>query len=327
MRVVITGGCGFLGQRVALQLLVRGDVDDVVLFDNALPALPLPENKGLSIVAGDIADRDAVRRVISTGTSSVFHLAAVVSGQAEADTDLGYRVNLDGTRAVLNACKTLGTCPRLVFASSLAVYGGALPPAVGEDTPLTPQTSYGTQKAIGELLVNDYSRKGFVDGRAVRLPTVVVRPGRPNRAASTFASSMVREPLAGREAVCPVSPDTVMALASPRRIVTGLLHAHDLPADAFGASRSLQLPGFSVAVGEMAAAVRRVGGEAAYARIRWQPDPQIQQIISGWPQELRAARAEALGFAADTGIDEVIQAFIEDDLETQKQQQFVDGAG
>jgi nucleoside-diphosphate-sugar epimerase len=319
MRVVITGGCGFLGQRVALQLLARGDVDELVLFDNAPPALPLPEDRRLSVVTGDIADREAVRRVISIATHSVFHLAAVVSGQAEADTDLGYRVNLDGTRAVLDACRMLGTCPRVVFASSLAVYGGVLPPAVGDDTPLTPQTSYGTQKAIGELLVNDYSRKGFVDGRAVRLPTVVVRPGRPNRAASTFASSIIREPLAGREAVCPVSPDTVMALASPRRIVAGLLHAHDLPADAFGANRSLQLPGFSVAVGEMASAVRRAGGEAAYARIRWQPDPQIQQIISGWPQVLRAPRAEALGFAADTGIDEAVQAFIEDDLEVQKQ--------
>jgi nucleoside-diphosphate-sugar epimerase len=319
MRVVITGGCGFLGQRVGLQLLARGDVDELVLFDNAPPALPLPDNKRLSVVTGDIADREAVRRVISPGTHSVFHLAAVVSGQAEADTDLGYRVNLDGTRTVLDACRALGTCPRVVFASSLAVYGGALPPAVGDDTPLTPQTSYGTQKAIGELLVNDYSRKGFVDGRAVRLPTVVVRPGRPNRAASTFASSMIREPLAGREAVCPVSPDTIMALASPRRVVAGLLHAHDLPADAFTTSRSLQLPGFSVAVGEMAAAVRRAGGEAAYARIHWEPDPQIQQIISGWPQVLQARRAEALGFSADTGIDEAVRAFIEDDLEMQKQ--------
>ena len=319
MRVVITGGCGFLGRRVALQLLERSDIDALVLFDNAPSALPLPEDKRLSVLIGDIADREAVRRVISAGTHSVFHLAAVVSGQAEADTDLGYRVNLDGTRAVLDASRSLGTCPRVVFASSLAVYGGALPPKVGDDTPLTPQTSYGTQKAVGELLVNDYSRKGFVDGRAVRLPTVVVRPGRPNRAASTFASSMIREPLAGREAICPVSPDTVMALASPRRIVAGLLHAHDLPADAFHASRSLQLPGFSVAVGEMAAAVRRAGGEAAYARIRWQPDPPIQQIISGWPQVLQARRAEALGFSADTGIDEAVQAFIEDDLEMQKQ--------
>jgi nucleoside-diphosphate-sugar epimerase len=206
----------------------------------------------------------------------------------------------------------------VVFASSLAVYGGPLPLAVGDETALTPQTSYGTQKAIGELLVNDYSRKGFVDGRAVRLPTVVVRPGRPNRAASTFASSIIREPLAGREAVCPVSPDTIMALVSPRRIVAGLLRAHDLPGDAFGASRSLQLPGFSVAVGEMSAAVRRAGGPGAYARIRWEPDPLIQRIISGWPQRLAAPRAEALGFSADSGIDEVVRAFIEDDLEIQK---------
>jgi len=318
MRVVVTGGCGFLGRRVALQLLGRRDVDELVLFDNAPPALPLPEDKRLKLVVGDIADHKVVRRVISAGTNSVFHLAAVVSGQAEADTDLGYRVNLDGTRAVLDACRELGTCPRLVFASSLAVYGGALPPVVGDETPLTPQTSYGTQKAIGELLVNDYSRKEFVDGRAVRLPTVVVRPGRPNRAASTFASSMIREPLSGREAICPISPDTVMALASPRRIVAGLLHAHDLPGGALGANRSLQLPGFSVAVGEMAAAVRRAGGEAAYARILWEPDPQIQQIISGWPQALHAPRAEALGFTADNGIDEVVAAFVEDDLEAQK---------
>jgi nucleoside-diphosphate-sugar epimerase len=318
MRVVVTGGCGFLGRRVALSLLERSDLDDLVLFDKARSALPLPEDQRLSVVTGDVFDRDAVRRVIAPGTSAVLHLAAVVSGEAEADTDLGYRVNLDGTRAVLDACWALGTCPRLVFASSLAVYGGALPAIVGEDTPLTPQSSYGTQKAIGELLVNDYTRKGFVDGRALRLPTVVVRPGRPNRAASTFASSIIREPLTGREAVCPVSPDTVMALASPRRIVEALLQARDLPPDAFGANRSLQLPGFSVSVGEMAGAVRRIGGETAYARIRWEPDPVVQRIVGGWPRALDAPRAAALGFAADTGIDEVVRAFIEDDLEVQK---------
>ena len=319
MRVVITGGCGFLGSRLAAELLRRDDIDELVLFDNSPATLPLPEDKRLKPATGDIADRETLRAVITPGTGSVFHLAAVVSGQAEADTDLGYRVNLDGTRAVLDACRAVGTCPRVIFASSLAVYGGELPPAVGDETPLTPQTSYGTQKAIGELLVNDYSRKGFVDGRAVRLPTVVVRPGRPNRAASTFASSMIREPLAGREALCPVSPDTVMALASPRRIVAGLVQAHDLPGAAFGASRSLQLPGFSVAVGEIAAAVGRAGGVAAYARIRWEPDPQIQQIISGWPQALHAPRAEALGFTPDSSIDEVVEAFIDDDLETQRQ--------
>ena len=323
MRIVITGGCGFLGRRVAIRLLQQGctlgPVDELVLFDNAAPALPLPEDRRLSLVTGDIADRATVARLIAPGTDAVFHLAAIVSGEAEADTDLGYRVNLDGTRAVLDACRALGTAPKLIFASSLAVYGGALPPEVGDDTALTPQSSYGTQKAIGELLVNDYSRKGFVDGRALRLPTVVVRPGRPNRAASTFASSMIREPLCGQDAVCPVSSDTVMALASPRRIVEGLVHALDIPGEAFGISRSLQLPGFSVAVGEMAAAVRRAGGEAAYRRVSWQPDPTIQAIVGSWPRALAAPRAEALGFGRDRDIDEVVQAFIEDDLPLQKQ--------
>jgi D-erythronate 2-dehydrogenase len=341
MRIVITGGCGFLGRRLALTLLERGSslgpVDELVLFDNTPPsALPLPDDPRVTLATGDIADRETVQQLLMPGAGAVFHLAAVVSGQAEADTDLGYRVNLDGTRAVLDACRALGTCPRLVFASSLAVYGGVLPlricdapsggraharaeTVVGDDTALTPQSSYGAQKAIGELLVNDYSRKGFVDGRALRLPTVVVRPGRPNRAASTFASSIIREPLAGKGAVCPVSPDVVMALASPRRVVAALHRAHELPGDAFGANRSLQLPGFSVAVGEMVAAVRRAGGEPARARIRWEPDPAIQQIVSGWPQALAAPRAEALGFAADSGIDEAVCAFIEDDLATQQQ--------
>src|SRR5271168_3347311 len=248
MRIVITGGCGFLGRRLALTLLERGSslgpIDELVLFDNAPSALPLPDDRRITLATGDIADRETVRRLLMPGAAAVFHLAAVVSGEAEADTDLGYRVNLDGARAVLEACRALGTCPRLVFASSLAVYGGALPPAVGEDTPLTPQTSYGTQKAIGELLVNDYSRKGFVDGCALRLPTVVVRPGLPNRAASTFASSMIREPLTGKDAVCPVTPDTVMALASPRRVVASLAHALGLPSEAIGLNRTLQLPGY-----------------------------------------------------------------------------------
>src|SRR3954454_22303728 len=327
MRIVITGGCGFLGRRVAMRLLDRGaaagPVEELILFDSAPPALPLPDHIRLSFVPGDIADRATVASLIGPGTDAVFHLAAIVSGQAEADTDLGYRVNLDGTRAVLDACRALGpkdnSLPRLIFASSLAVYGGALPPEVGEATALMPQSSYGAQKAIGELLVNDYSRKGFIDGMALRLPTVVVRPGLPNRAASTFASSMIREPLTGREAVCPVSPDTVMALAAPRRIVAGLVHALDLPSGSLGASRSLQLPGFSVPVGEMAEALRRAGGEDAYRLIRWQPDPQIQAIISSWPQSLAAPRAEALGFGRDSGIDEVVRAFIEDDLPLQRQ--------
>jgi nucleoside-diphosphate-sugar epimerase len=322
MRIVITGGCGFLGRRLALRLLQegggRGTIDELVLFDNAPSALPLPDDRRVRLVTGDIADRATVGTLIGPGIDAVFHLAAIVSGQAEADPDLGYRVNLDGTRAVLDACRALGTAPRVIFASSLAVYGGALPPTVGEDTALTPQSSYGTQKAIGELLVGDYTRKGFVDGIALRLPTVVVRPGRPNRAASTFASSMIREPLCGQDAVCPVSPDTVMALASPRRIVAALAHALDLPDGALGGNRTVQLPGYSVAVGEMAEALRRAGGEAAYARLKWQPDATIQTIVGSWPRMLSAERAQALGFAADSGIDEAVRFFIEDDLPLQK---------
>jgi nucleoside-diphosphate-sugar epimerase len=322
MRIVITGGCGFLGRRLALLLLEKGSasgpIDEMVLFDNAPSALPLPDDKRLRVVTGDIADHDTVRRLIAPGTDAVFHLAAIVSGQAEADTDLGYRVNLDGTRAVLDACRVLSTAPKVIFASSLAVYGGALPPAVGDDTALTPQSSYGAQKAIGELLVNDYSRKGFVDGRALRLPTVVVRPGLPNRAASTFASSMIREPLTGKDAVCPVSADTVMALASPRRVVASLAHALDVPGEALGHHRTLQLPGYSVAVGEMAEAVRRAAGADAYKRIAWQPDATIQTIVGSWPRELHAPRAEALGFQPDAGIDEAVRFFIEDDLAMQK---------
>jgi nucleoside-diphosphate-sugar epimerase len=315
MRIVVIGGEGFLGRRLAARLLARADLESLVLFDKAPGSAPPLEDGQVSLVLGDIAD---AATVIAPGTDAVFHLAAIVSGEAEADPDLGWRVNLDGTRAVLEACRALGTRPRVIFASSLAVYGGGLPPAVGEETPLTPQTSYGAQKAIGELMVNDYTRKGFVDGRALRLPTVVVRPGRPNRAASGFASSIIREPLAGHEAICPVSPDIVMALISPRRVVAALAHALDLPEEALGPRRSLQLPAFSVSVGEMAEAVRRAGGEEAYARIRWARDPMIERIVAGWPQQLLAARAEALGFKADASIDEAVAAFVEDDLDAQK---------
>lgn len=327
MRIVITGGCGFLGRRLAIRLLEQGSplgvIDELVLFDNAAPALPLPEDRRLRLVTGDIADRETVARLIEPGTDAVYHLAAVVSAEAETNTELGHRVNIDGTRAVLDACRALGATvqnrPRVIFTSSIAVYGGELPPAVGDDTPLRPQNSYGVTKAIGELLVNDYTRKGYIDGRALRLPTVVVRPGRPNRAATTFASSMIREPLCGHDAVCPVTPETVMSLASPRRVIDGLVHALALPGDALGWNRSLQLPGFSVSVGEMAAAVRRAAGEEAYARIRWQPDPLVQAIVGGVAPAVMTPRAEALGFACDRDIDEVVQNFIEDDMALQRQ--------
>jgi D-erythronate 2-dehydrogenase len=328
MRVVITGAAGFIGRRLAQRLLERGvlagpdgreaRIDELLLFDRAQPEPSLPTDRRLRFVTGDITDAGAVRLSIDRNTTSVFHFAAVVSGEAEADTDLGYRVNLDGTRAVLEACRALGTTPRLVFASSLAVYGGDLPQAVSDDTPLTPQTSYGSQKAIGELLVNDFTRKGYVDGRALRLPTIVVRPGRPNRAASTWASSIFREPLSGVEAVCPVSRRSVMALLSPRRLIAAIEQVHDLPANRFGYSRSLLLPGISVSVAEMIEALRRAGGEAAVKRIRWEPDPIIQKIVDGWPRAILAKRAQSLGIEVDKSVDEIIEAFIADDLAAQK---------
>jgi nucleoside-diphosphate-sugar epimerase len=328
MKVVITGGTGFIGKKLAQRLLARGSligsdgkdtpIDELVLFDVAPPTPPLRADNRLKIVTGDIADAATVRRLIDKHTGSVFHLAAVVSGQAEADTDIGLRVNLDGTRAVLEACRALGTRPRLVFASSLAVYGGEMPPEISDDTPLTPQTSYGNQKACGELLVNDYSRKGYIDGRSPRLPTIVVRPGRPNRAASTWASSIFREPLSGVEVVCPVTPDAVMALLSPRRLVAALERLHDLPAEALGYTRAVQLPGIAASVAEMVEALRRAGGEAAVRRIRWEPDPVIQKIVAGWPRGISAPRAERLGLQADRTIDEIVQGFIEDDLPAQR---------
>jgi nucleoside-diphosphate-sugar epimerase len=328
MKVVITGGTGFIGRKLAHRLLQRGaiagpggretNIDELVLFDVAQPRPPIPPNNRLKIVTGDIADPATVRQLIDKSTGTVFHLAAVVSGQAEADTDIGYRVNLDGTRTVLEACRALGTAPRLVFASSLAVYGGDLPEAIADDTPLTPQTSSGAQTAIGELLVNDYSRKGYIDGRALRLPTIVVRPGRPNRAASTWVSSIFREPLSGVEVECPVSRESVMACLSPRRLIAAIEQVHGLPAERFGYSRSVLLPGISATVNEMVEALRRAGGEAAVKRIRWAPDPVIQKIVDGWPRAIAAQRAAALGIRADASMDEIVQGFIEDDLTGQK---------
>jgi nucleoside-diphosphate-sugar epimerase len=328
MKVVITGGTGMIGRRIAMRLLERGEIagpdgrdaeiKELVLFDVAPPQLALPNDRRLRVVTGDIADPGQMRRLIDKGTTSVFHLAAIVSGQAEADTDIGLRVNLDGTRAVLEACRALGTAPRVVFASSLAVYGGDLPAKVSEAVPLTPQTSYGAQKVIGELLVNDYSRKGYIDGRALRLPTIIVRPGRPNRAASTFASSIIREPLSGVDVVCPVSRETVMPAMSPRRVAAAFERAHDLPGSALGYNRALQLPGLSPSVADMVEALRRVAGDAVVARIKWQPDPVIQKIVDGWPRGIDARRAEALGIEADGSFDEIIKAFIEDDLPAQK---------
>jgi len=223
-------------------------------------------------------------------------------------------VNLDGTRMVLDACRALGTCPRVVFTSSVAVYGGDMPETIPDNFALTPQTSYGTQKAMGELLINDYTRRGLIDGRALRLPTIVVRPGKPNLAASTFASSIIREPLSGQDAVCPVNPSTMMPLLSPRKAVEAFVRAHDLPPGAWGTNRALHLPSLDVSVADMADGLKRVAGDAAYRRIRWEIEPRIQKIVETWPGRLNSRRARGMGFESDASIEAIINAFIEDDL-------------
>lgn len=327
LNVVITGGAGFIGQKLAQELLKRGSltgpsgqpepIHRITLFDTVEAAGPQDER--IVCMAGDIGDHGEVLRLIGHNTHSVFHLAAIVSSGAEADFEGGYRVNLEGTRYVLEACRAITThTPRMVFASSVAVYGGdALPKTVTDETAQRPTTSYGVQKLTGELLINDYSRKGFVDGRAIRLPTIMVRPGKPNKAASTWASSIIREPLSGVDAICPVRPDSPMACLSPRRTVDAFIRAHDLPGENFGKDRTLLLSGIRVTAGEMAAAVERNKGNRRIGQIHWRPDAAIQKIVDGWPGETRSAHAAALGFSTDASIDEIVQGFIADDLDNQ----------
>ena len=233
-----------------------------------------------------------------------------MSGQAEADFDLGMRVNLDASRHLLEVCRHRGHRPRLVFASSVAVYGGDLPAKVPDDLAVTPQTSYGTQKAIAELLINDYTRRGFVDGRSLRLPTISVRPGRPNAAASSFASGIIREPLNGETAICPVAAGTTMWLLSPRTVIECFIAAHDMDGAALGPNRLLSLPGLAITVGEMVAALERVAGPEVAARVRFEPDPRIAKMVATWPGELEAARARTLGFPSDDNFDEIIRRYL-----------------
>lgn len=325
MQVLVTGGAGFLGSRLVHALLARGSIttsggdeaaiDKLIVADIAPPAKPFPDDKRLETRYGDYSEADAVSQLIGRDTGAVFHLAAIVSGEAEQDFEKGMRVNLEGTQKILDACRLQADCPRVVFTSSVAVYGGDMPDVLDDTTPLTPQTSYGSQKAMCELLVNDYSRKGFVDGRALRLPTIVVRAGKPNAAASSFASSIIREPLQGQTANCPVSGKTGVWLLSPRQVVACFLHAADLAADAWGASRSVALPGMTVSVDDMLAALTKVAGEGVTARVTFEPDPFIEKIVYGWPTRFTTERAEVMGFRADQRFEDVIEAFIEDDLD------------
>jgi nucleoside-diphosphate-sugar epimerase len=322
MRIVITGGAGFLNVHLARAILARATLTDargaarrvreVVLLDVADP--PDPGDPRVRRFTGDLADPTVIERALTTDTDSIFHLAAVVSGQAEADFDIGMRVNLDATRLLLERCRKLAAPPKFVFASSLAVFGGPLPDPVTDDAPVTPQASYGTQKAIGELMVYDMTRKGFIDGRSLRLPTVTVRPGKPNKAASSFASGIIREPLSGVDAICPVARTTRMWVTSPRTVIANILVGHEAPAAAFAHTRSVNVPGMLIAVEDMIAALRRVAGDAAADRVKWQLDPAIDRIVATWPGNFAPKLGPALGMQADTDFDAIVRAYIADDM-------------
>ena len=321
MRVVITGGAGFLGKLLAAKILERGaltdasgqlrDVSELVLVDMAAAqGESWITDKRVSQVIGDVADHNVLAQAMTANTASVFHLAAVVSGQAEADFDIGMRVNVDSTRSLLELTRTLPTPPKFVFTSSIAVFGGALPAVLPDDQILTPQGSYGAQKAMSELLVSDMSRKGMIDGRSLRLPTITVRPGKPNKAASSFASGMIREPLAGVAAVCPASPDAKMWVQSPPRVIDNLLIGHEAPASSLVNTRSISVPGITVSVREMVDSLRRVAGDAVADRVTWQLDPTIDRLVSSWPQAFSAERGRALGMTADASFDDMVRAYM-----------------
>ena len=319
MRVLITGGAGFLGRKLVQRLLDRSAVAGrpitrITAFD-MVEATGLPEDSRLEVRAGDIGDLATVATLVGAGGyDAIWHLAAAVSGECERDLDLGYRVNLAGTQHLLAAARRAGHRPILVFASSVAVFGGPLPNPIPDSQVLTPQTSYGAQKAACELLVADFHRKGLIVGTSLRLPTIVVRPGKPNAAASGFASGIVREPLAGMEAVCPVPLDAAMYILSPRKVIDALVKAAELPPEALGDVRSLTLPGISYTQGQMLEALRRVAGDAVVARVKVQPDPFIEKIVRGWPVYFRTTRAEELGFEGEASLEDMIRQHIDDEL-------------
>lgn len=314
MRVAITGGNGFLGRLVADAILERGglagpaddriSVQEILLID-AVPRPDTPE--GCRQVVGDISDPNFLAEALRDAPESIFHMAAVVSGEAEADFDKGMRVNVDATRALIDRCRTFATPPRVVFPSSLAVYG-SVSGGVDDDTALWPLSSYGAQKAMGELMINDASRKGFIDGRSFRLPTISIRPGRPNKAASSFISGILREPLNGERAVCPVDVATRVWIASPAAAVAHLIHGHDLDAARIGYPRSLALPGLSVSVADMIAALSRAGGDASL--IDTVEDSVVARIVETWPAEIGTGRADALGFRHDLDIDGIVAEYV-----------------
>ena len=302
VKALVTGAAGMIGRKLRERL--AGD-HELILHDVV--------SAGPGSVVSDLSAPGEAEKLVAGRPDVIFHLAAIVSGEAEADFEKGYRVNLDGTRLLFEAIRKLNYRPRLVFASSIAVFGAPFPEAIGDEFLNAPLTSYGTQKAIDELLLSDYSRRGFFDGIGLRLPTVCVRPGKPNKAASGFFSGIIREPLAGQEAVLPV-PETVRHwFASPRAAIGFLLHASRLKTEQLGARRNLSMPGISATVGEQIEALRKVGGEKAAKLIRRQPDATIARIVEGWPRNFDTRRALALGFRADSSFEEIIRIHLEDE--------------
>ena len=320
MHILITGADGMIGRKLTERLgkdgaLADKPIDKLTLLDVISPPKPEAFTGKVETVAADLAAPGEGAKAIAGRPDVVFHLAGVVSGEAELDFDKGYRVNLDGTRALLEAIRAGGDGyrPRLVYTSSIAVFGAPFPPTIPDDFHLTPLTSYGTQKAMGEALLADYSRRGFCDGIGIRLPTIVVRPGKPNKAASGFFSGIIREPLAGEDAVLPVAETVVHTHASPRAAVGFLVHAAALPRDAIAPRVNLSMPGVCCTVAEQIASLRRIAGNRVAARIRRAEDPLVARIVAGWPQRIEARRARELGFKAESSFDEIVRIHIEED--------------
>lgn len=322
MHILILGAAGMVGRKLTEKLLRDGrlggrEITRMTLQDVVAPAKPAGAALPISIVTSDFADPLTAAPLLAHQPEVIFHLAAIVSGEAEAEFEKGYRINLDGTRFLIDAIRAIGGGyrPRLVFTSSIAVFGAPFPAQIGDEFFHTPLTSYGTQKSICEMLIADYTRKGFLDGIGIRLPTICVRPGTPNKAASGFFSNIIREPLAGHDAILPVGEDVRHWHASPRSAVGFLMHAATMDLAAMGARRNLSMPGLSVTVGEQIAALERVAGKNVVARIVRQADPVITGIVSGWPRDFVADRALGLGFTtAETTFDDIIRIHIEDEL-------------
>jgi nucleoside-diphosphate-sugar epimerase len=320
MHVLITGAAGMIGRKLTERLTKDGrlngeGIDALTLMDVVPPTAPAGFDGEVSLSASDLSGPGVAEKAVEARPAVIFHLAGVVSGEAETDFEKGYRVNLDGTRALLEAVRGVeGYTPRVVFTSSIAAFGAPFPDAISDEFHLTPLTSYGTQKAICELLLADYTRRGFLDGVGIRLPSIVVRPGKPNKAASGFFSGIVREPLAGQEAVLPVADSVLHWHASPRSAVGFLIHAAGLTRAQLGDRVNLTMPGVCCTVGEQIEALRRVAGDKVAARIRRAPDELVERIVAGWPRRFDPARARALGFTVEETFDDIIRAHIEDEL-------------